>query len=271
MAQEQPRHGVTEQDQQQQQQPIKYGDVFLVSEDICNKPIAPLDAAAMQSAENLVIGQTQKGGPASVMQSAATKNVQAGVVDRGFATDVGRHQGMTVTQTMVDGQRIITQSIGDQVVARYVDPNPNPTQEKMVGLPSAIDRDAVTIGEALEASALSAGNKPITRTDAAAIQAAEMLATKTNKTPPGGLGAEAQSAALRNEQITSQVNKTTLGDILMDATQRLADDKPATIQDAEKVIAAEVRNDPKLATNLGGVGESVAAAARMNQQKLKET
>ena len=102
-----------------------------------------------------------------------------------------------------------------QVVARYVDPNPNPTQEKMVGLPSAIDRDAVTIGEALEASALSAGNKPITRTDAAAIQAAEMLATKTNKTPPGGLGAEAQSAALRNEQITSQVNKTTLGDILM--------------------------------------------------------
>lgn len=120
MAQQQPRHGVTEQDQQQQQQhPIKYGDVFLVSEDICNKPIAPLDAAAMQSAENLIIGQTQKGGPASVMQSAATKNVEAGVVDRGFATDVGRHQGMSVTQTMIDGQRIITESIGDQVYSGF--------------------------------------------------------------------------------------------------------------------------------------------------------
>ncbi|XP_010679058.2 late embryogenesis abundant protein D-34 [Beta vulgaris subsp. vulgaris] len=267
MAQEQPKRSGTEQDQQQ---PIKYGDVFLVSEKIADKPIAPLDAAAMQSAENQVLGHTQKGGPAAVMQSAATKNVQAGALPRGSATDVGRNQGMTVTESIVDGQRVITESVGDQVVARYANPDPNPIPEKMVAPPSALDRDAVTIGEALEATVISAGDKPITQTDAAAIQAAEMRATGRTDTPPGGLGAEAQSAATRNERIMRDENKTTLGEILADATTKLGDDKPATIQDAEKVIAAEMRNDPKMATNLGGVGESVAAAARLNQQKLKE-
>ncbi|XP_042056120.1 late embryogenesis abundant protein D-34-like [Salvia splendens] len=36
--------------------------------------------------------------------------------------------------------------------------------------------DAVTIGEALEATALSAGNKPVDKSDVAAIQAAEVRA-----------------------------------------------------------------------------------------------
>ncbi|XP_021764401.1 late embryogenesis abundant protein D-34-like [Chenopodium quinoa] len=256
------------QEQEQQQQSIKYGDVFLVSEKIANQPIAPLDAAAMQSAENQIMGQSQKGGPAALMQAAAAKNVRAGVTPQGSASDVGTDLGMNVTETIVDGQRFITQSIGDQVIVRCADPNPNPTADKMVAPPSAVDSDAVTIGEALETSAISAGDKPITQTDAAAIQAAEMRVTGCGNTPPGGLGAEAQSAATRNEQIMSYENKITLGDVLTDAATRLSDDKPVTIQDAERVIAAEVRNDPNLATNLGGVGESVAVAARMNQQKL---
>lgn len=37
-----------------------------------------------------------------------------------------------------------------------------------------LDRDAITIGEALEATALSVPDKPVDQGDAAAIQAAEM-------------------------------------------------------------------------------------------------
>ena len=99
-----------------QEQPIKYGDVFMVSEKIANKPIAPQDAAAMQSAESQVLGHSQRGGPASVMHSAATLNVQGGLVPPGSASDVGKHQGMAVVETVIDGHRIITESIGDQVI-----------------------------------------------------------------------------------------------------------------------------------------------------------
>lgn len=49
------------------------------------------------------------------------------------------------------------------------------------------------------------------------------------------------------------------------ATGKLPDDKPATCEDAERVIGAELRNDPSMATYPGGVAESVAAAARLNQ------
>ncbi|KAL2935701.1 Late embryogenesis abundant protein 31 [Bienertia sinuspersici] len=233
-----------------QDKPIKYGDVFAVSENIANEPIAPLDAATMQAAETQVLGHTVKGGPAAAMQSAATKNVQSRAVPHGVSTDVGKYQGMTV-------------------VARYADPNPNSNPELMVGPPPAVD-DAVTIGEALEISAIFAGDKPITQTDASAIQAAEMRAVGCSNPPPGGLGSEAQSAATRNKQIMTDENKITLGDILTDASMKLSHDKLATIQDAEKVIAAELRNHSKMETNLGGVGESIAAAAKLNQQKLTE-
>lgn len=250
-----------------QEQPIKFGDVFMVSEKIANKPIAPQDAAAMQSAESQVLGHSQRGGPASVMRSAAAHNVQAGLIPPGSASDVGKHQRMAVMETVVDGHRIITESIGDQAVAQYADMEPNPKQEKVVAPPSAVDQDAVTIGEALEASAISSADKPIDQSDAAAIQVAEMQAIGSNRVPSGGLGAEAHSAAARNAQIVRDEQKTTIGDILMDATARLADDKPVNVQDAERVIAAEVRNNPRMSPDIGGVADSVAAAARMNQQK----
>ncbi|KAL9243071.1 hypothetical protein vseg_017002 [Gypsophila vaccaria] len=250
-----------------QEQPIKYGDVFLVSEKLANKPIAPKDAASMQSAENQVLGQTQPGSPASVLQSAATKNVRAGLVPPGSASDVGESVGMCVTESIVGGRRIITESIGDQVVARYTDPDPNPRPDKLVAPPSSTDRDAVTIGEALEASALTAGDKPVDHSDAAAIQVAEMLATGSNKTPPGGIGSEAQAAASANQRLVPGDPKITLADVLTDTTTKLKGDKAANIQDAERVIEAEIRNNPDMATKLGGVAESVAAAARLNQKK----
>ncbi|GMN48822.1 hypothetical protein TIFTF001_018003 [Ficus carica] len=58
-------------DQLPEQEPIKYGDVFDVSSELASKPVALRDAAAMQTAENMVFGQTQRGGPAAVMESAA--------------------------------------------------------------------------------------------------------------------------------------------------------------------------------------------------------
>ena len=102
-----------------------------------------------------------------------------------------------------------------KVVAQYADMDPNPKQEKVLAPPSAVDQDAVMIGEALGASAISAADKPIDQSDAAAIQVAEMRAIGSNKVPAGGLGAEAQSAADRNARIVRDEQKTTVGDILV--------------------------------------------------------
>ena len=97
------------------QDPIKYGDVFDVSGDLASKPIAPRDAATMQAAENMLLGQTPRGGPAAVMQSAANINERTGLVGHSDVTDVARDQGVTVTETVVDDQRVILESIGGQV------------------------------------------------------------------------------------------------------------------------------------------------------------
>lgn len=93
-----------------------------------------------------------------------------------------------------------------KVVAQYVEP---PVPVASPG--EALDRDEITIGEALEASDLSAGDKPIELSDAAAIQAAEMRATGRNEIAPGGVAAVAQYAASVNMR---DVHKTKLGDVL---------------------------------------------------------
>ena len=81
MIQEQPRR------LQATQEPVKYGDIFQVSGDPA-EPVAPHDAALMQSAETRVLGQTQKGGPAAAMQAAATFNERAGLVSHTEVTEV---------------------------------------------------------------------------------------------------------------------------------------------------------------------------------------
>lgn len=53
---------------------------------------------------------------------------------------------------------------------------------------------------------------------------------------------------------------------MQDATQKLPADKPVTREDAKAVIGAEIRNSPNMATTPGGVAESLAAAARLNQK-----
>lgn len=73
----------------------------------------------------------------------------------------------------------------------------------------------VTIGEALEAAGLSEGEKLIDKSDAAAIQAAEMRATGLNETLPGGVAAQAQSAASINACVPpASSERTTLGEVL---------------------------------------------------------
>ena len=117
MSQRQPRR--PEQQQQDAVEPIKYGDVLPVSGELASKPIAPKDAAMMQTAENAVLGQTQKGGPAATMQSAAAANERAGLMGHGDVTDAAGHLGVTVTETEIPGARIITESVGGQVVTQF--------------------------------------------------------------------------------------------------------------------------------------------------------
>uniref|UniRef100_A0A5B7C3R7 SMP domain-containing protein n=1 Tax=Davidia involucrata TaxID=16924 RepID=A0A5B7C3R7_DAVIN len=208
-----------------QQEPIKYGDI--------------LDTSA---------------------QPVATRNDRGGGVGHNDLTNVAGDQGVAITEMDLPGRRIITESVGGQVVGQYSEPVP-------LAPISTFERGNITIGEALEATALTSGHKPVDYSDAAAIQAAEVRATGRTNIVPGGVAAAAQSAATRNARTTKEEDKTKLGDILSDATAKLPADKPVTRRDAEGVIGAELRNDPNLTTRPGGVAASVAAAARLNQTK----
>lgn len=143
---------------------------------------------------------------------------------------------------------------------QYAEPTPVQT-----GRVSAVGESAITIGEALEATAQTVGHKAVDQSDASAIQAAEVRATGNNVTSPGGLAAMAQSAAAYNADCTRDEDKVKLGDVLGGATAKLAADKAVTMEDAERVASAELRNNPDETATPGGVAASVAAAARINE------
>lgn len=88
-----------------------------------------------------------------------------------------------------------------------------------VNMKSPGSSDQITIGDALEMSALTAGNKPIEQSDAAAIRAAEIRAT--GFTHIAGLAAAAQLAATQNGQTQNLDYKTKLGDLLMVTTNTI--------------------------------------------------
>lgn len=100
---------------------------------------------------------------------------------------------------------------GDDDVARKQGAGSSNPGPKIVTMGSV---DTVTIGEALEVTALSLGDKPVDRKDAAAIQAAETRATGDSKTRPGGLAEAAQEAAATNERTALEEAKVTIADIL---------------------------------------------------------
>ncbi|CAA2989279.1 Hypothetical predicted protein [Olea europaea subsp. europaea] len=237
MSQEQPRRP-----QAAEQEPVKYGDVFQVSGELASKPIAPEDAAMMQAAETTVLGQVQKGGPAAVMQAAAFHNEMAGIVRHRDVTDMAGEAGVTVTETdLPPGTRIITESVAGHVVGQYVESTPIVRMTE-----SSEVQSSITIGEALEASVQTAGNKPVNHSDAAAIQAAECRATGSSIITPGGLAAIAQSAAAYNDGLIGDQDKVKLKEVLAGAKAKLPVDKAATREDAEGIMSAELRNDPNL-------------------------
>ncbi|XWS64652.1 hypothetical protein CRYUN_Cryun05aG0021000 [Craigia yunnanensis] len=229
--------------------------------ELAEKQVAPKDAAMMQMEENSMLGHTQKGCAAAAMESAAMKNENAGFVGH---EDINAKDGVTIKETELPGKHIITESVGDEVVGQYSQAAPLSSGPYSASQQSG-NAGEITIGEALEATALTAGKKPVEWSDAAAIQAAEVRATARTSIMPGGVAAAAQSAATLNARATKKEDKTKLGDILSNATEKLASDKPATRRDAEGVTGAEMRNDPNLTTHPAGVAASVAAAARLNQ------
>ncbi|KAK4751144.1 hypothetical protein SAY87_004626 [Trapa incisa] len=222
-----------------QLEPITYGDVFNVQGDLAEKPVTPKDASMMQRAETALLGRTQRGGAASLMQSAASWNARSGLFYGGSYD--GSISG-------IDSDSSDNDSYSDEV-------------ENGGG-----SRDVITIGEALEAAALTAGQKPVERSDAAAIQAAEVRATGRTTIIPGGVAATAQSAAIRNARMNSDADKAKLADILTDAASKFPSDKEVTRRDAEGVAGAEMRNDPDLTTYPAGISASITAAARLNEK-----
>ncbi|RDY08422.1 hypothetical protein CR513_07346, partial [Mucuna pruriens] len=275
MSQRQPRR------EDHKEEGIKYGDVFNVEGDLANKKVAPVDAAMMEKAENAMLGKIQKGGAAAAMQSAAAKNERDGVVSHSDMSNIAADGGISITETDLSGRQVISESVGGQVVHRLEE-----KERKIYKLVEVVEQfskksplnsmappnlaqdigsGGITIGEALEATVLTAGKKAVEWSDAAAIQAAEVRATGRTNIVPGGVAAAAQSAATLNARATKEEEKTRLEDILVDATSKLPADRPATRRDAEGVTGAEMRNDPNLTTHPGGVSASVAAAARLNQ------
>ena len=105
-----------EQSQRSEQEPIKYGDVFPIQGELAEKTVAPGDAALMQTAENTILGHIQKGGAAATMQSAAMRKERAGLVDHNDMSYDAGLGGVSITETDLPGKRVITESIGGQVI-----------------------------------------------------------------------------------------------------------------------------------------------------------
>ena len=105
-----------EHSQRSEQEPIKYGDVFPIQGELAEKIVAPGDAALMQTAENTILGHIQKGGAAATMQSAAMRNERAGLVDHNDISYDAGLGGVSITETDLPGKRVITESIGGQVI-----------------------------------------------------------------------------------------------------------------------------------------------------------
>ncbi|KAF8672579.1 hypothetical protein HU200_049265 [Digitaria exilis] len=281
---EQQRRPPAEQEGQEDQQgggAVLYGDVFAVEGELGKTPIAPRDAAMMQEAESAVLGRVPTGGgTASVMQSAARRNERLGVVSRDEASDAASDGGVAITEARVPGARVITEFVAGQPVGQYITAAEDDAGDaaELAGdeleggggvCGGVVDGTKITIGEALEAAALSAGDEPVEPSDVAAIAAAEARAVGADEAPPDGLAARARAAADANAKDAAarrEADKATLRDVLADATSRLgADDKEVEREDAARVVGAEVRGDPDATARPGGVAASIAAAARLNR------
>ncbi|CAN6283330.1 unnamed protein product [Urochloa humidicola] len=260
---------------------VRYGDVFGVEGELARMPIAPQDAAMMQAAESAVLGRAPGGGTAAAtLQSAARRNELLGVVARDEATDAAADGGVAVTEARVPGSRVITEFVADQPVGRYTveavedddDGGASAAAEEAAELEGgggggAVVKDGtkITIGEALEAAAFSAGDQAVEPSDAEAIAAAEARASLAEEAPPDGLARPRRpmppprGAARRTGPRCATSSRT------LDAASRLGADKEVEREDAARVVGAEVRSNPDATAQPGGVAASIATAARLNR------
>lgn len=243
-------------EEQTRAEPITYGDIFSVSGEVEKEPITVKDAALMQSAETRAVGRSHKGSAAAIMQSAAEINERFGLVDRNRET-IAAAEGMAVIETQVPGQVVCTEFVAGQPVHSEI--KPVSTQHSVAAI------DAITIGQALAAAAMKKGDKPIDSNDARAIQCAEKRATGNPLAQKGGLAATAQAAAELNPRV-NDVGKTTLSNILLAASEDLPADKAVTTEDAEKIMETEARGSPYGHPQSGGIGETMQAAAKLNEK-----
>lgn len=91
-----------------------------------------------------------------------------------------------------------------KVVGQYV----------QVAAEATTQQGAITVGQALEATMQTIGDKPVELSDAAAIREAEMRATGSNIVTQGGYAASAQSAAAYNTGMIGDEDKIKLRDVL---------------------------------------------------------
>jgi hypothetical protein len=196
------------------QEPIKYGDVFNVSGDLASETISPQVAANMAAAEFNVLGHAQPGSPAAAMQAAAMINEASAqwLVGRHGIAEMVKDHAVRVTETTAADRRVVTEAVDGQIIGRRVEPDAHFVPMNM-GF-AAIDDDPITIGEALEVAGISVGDKPVDQNDADAISAAEIRATGERCVRPGGVGATAQSAAALNSHANGIEEMTKLSDVL---------------------------------------------------------
>ncbi|XVF32556.1 hypothetical protein REPUB_Repub17cG0092400 [Reevesia pubescens] len=284
MSQGQPRR--PQDNQASNEEAIKYGDVFEVTGGLESKPVAPRDAATMLGAETQVLGKPLDAGAAAVMQSAVDidVNMSSGAVGRDQGNEMVEREGVAVSKSRdAQGKIVVTEAIAGHMVGQYnpsdarritLSPSPAPargdvrwTTPSPTTTPTpagAVDKSGISIGEALEATAISVGDKPVDQGDAAAIRAAEARAVgRSNVTQRSGLGATAHSAATFNARVAYDYNKITMSDVLSDATAKLPYDKAVTSEDADGVRGAELSNKPDMTP--GGVADTMATAARVNR------
>ncbi|KAK9292983.1 hypothetical protein L1049_020965 [Liquidambar formosana] len=179
-----------------------------------------------------MLGQTQEGGAATRRPLCSLRRPEMrelALVRHTNVTDAADHRGLTIIETDLPGKTyMLMHACGGQVIGQYSQTAPLQAMAPPSTYAQGGGRTAITIGEALEATAMTAGQKPVDWSDAAAVQAAEVRAAGSSTRTPGGVAAAAQSAATLNARATRDEDKTRLDDVLTDATAKLPSDKPAT-------------------------------------------
>ncbi|GFZ08843.1 seed maturation protein [Actinidia rufa] len=170
MSQEQPRRP---QDVFPEQEPIKYGDVFQVSGDLADKPIVPQDADMMQTRGGQRLWPAP-GGWTRLRHAGSSHHQRESRPCRRCFECRRRYRGCCLGKGLSWDPRYY--GICRWAVGQYY----QGVEQTASTVGGAVIQTKITIDEALEATARTAGNKPVDQSDAAAIQAAEVRATGTH-------------------------------------------------------------------------------------------